>query len=643
MASDDIAMARALLGHIQQNIARQESHIAHQLARFWLEAKITDSALQYEAGHMLLGAGMAEEASACYALARIALDTNSEDATNSLANEAIALKRAGRIQEALHIASFAAFHFSNVRNFKLLVRLAAQHAAPEITAEIAARAVATFPDEVEFHLAEAKARAALFESTRARKAAQRAWRRGKHNLEVVEVFCQALLRDGLATRARVVLDSLTDAERAHPQIKLIWAATLLDLRCPQEARAILLSLASAFPHDIGLIQKLQDSATTIDQLEDVRNRYVAARAARPAQAKEYWLGEYEANMILHEPEAAIDALTKAGQHMSDTRGLAQLRCIPLLNMRDYKQGLPALEARFNEAIKQRDIPAIPWPRWDGESDVKGVTFFVYPEQGAGDSIQFVRFLYRLKADGAVIHVNAPKDLRRLLSAMPCIDEFIPDGPNAMPQGAPHATFMGLAFAYRVEYEDVRFAGAYLRAEPQWVVDWQAKIQQATEGHAPRRKRIGIAWGGNPRYQNDRKRSTELAMWESLLRHDCDFISLCVGKRLEDLHASPLADRIIDLSSELHDYADTAGLLMNLDLVISTDTSVAHLAGALGLPTWVLLIRTPDWRWGLEGETSNWYESLRLFRQTQEWGWSEVFARVDTELTAFLETGASNDG
>jgi len=177
------------------------------------------------------------------------------------------------------------------------------------------------------------------------------------------------------------------------------------------------------------------------------------------------------------------------------------------------------------------------------------------------------------------------------------------------------------------------ARGYLRPDPARAQRWKERLG------SDRRRKIGLIWAGNPRHRDDRYRSIALATLEPLLRRaDVAWFSLQIGERARDFAAAAAFAGVVDLAAELSDFSETAAALSQLDLLITVDTAAAHLAGALGRPTWLLLARQADWRWMRDREDSPWYASLRLFRQQNQGDWGPVIARVTSTLDR--EVGAS---
>ena len=294
---------------------------------------------------------------------------------------------------------------------------------------------------------------------------------------------------------------------------------------------------------------------------------------------------------------------------------------------NFEAGWPGHQARLN--LPSATYPKIPRPMWLGEHDINGKTILVATDEGLGDTIQFVRYVPMLAERGARILLVVQDELHGLLSGISGVLHCVPKSAvSGLPAFDFHCPISSLPLAFGTRLDTIPAATAYLPALPsERVKAWKDRL-------GPRAKlRVGLVWSGSPNHLNDHNRSVSLRMLSRLLDVDATFVSLQKNPRPDD--ASALWERgdIIDLTADLHDFTETAALVSCLDLVITVDTSVAHLAGALGRPTWILLPYTPDYRWLLNRTDSPWYPSVRLFRQTEAREYGSVLARVRDELQA----------
>ena len=295
---------------------------------------------------------------------------------------------------------------------------------------------------------------------------------------------------------------------------------------------------------------------------------------------------------------------------------------------NFTEGWPEHEWRW----KRRDIspPAFEQPRWDGSS-LQGQTILLFAEQGLGDTLQFVRYAPIVKQTGATVMVQCPGPLLRLLATCAGIDRLVTED-GEPPSFQVQSSLLSLPWVFGTTLATIPANIPYLSADPDLRTQWQQRLG-VIEGF-----KVGIAWQGNQQHALDQRRSVPLRTFAPLAGiSGVRLVSLQKGPGREQL--SELADRmeVLDLADELVDFADTAALMSNLDLVITVDTAVAHLAGAMGLPVWVVLPLFPDWRWLLDRDDSPWYPSMRLFRQTA-WGeWEGVFKRLTDALAKHVQT------
>jgi len=269
-------------------------------------------------------------------------------------------------------------------------------------------------------------------------------------------------------------------------------------------------------------------------------------------------------------------------------------------------------------------PNIPQPLWDG-SNLNGRTILLHAEQGLGDTIQFVRYASLLAARGARVLVTAPKSLVPLIATAPGVsstaDRLVELG--SFDVWCPMAS---LPLRFGTNLATIPSNIPYLRADPQRVSAWNERLQADGEG-----LKVGLCWGGNRANINDVNRSIALPMLAPLGQvPGIRYYSLQLGDAAAQARLTP-SPKLIDHTSFIHDFADTAALIMHLDVVISVDTSVAHLVGALGRPVWTLLPFAPDWRWLLDRPDSPWYPTMRFFRKRPEESWDRVVREVAEQL------------
>jgi len=270
---------------------------------------------------------------------------------------------------------------------------------------------------------------------------------------------------------------------------------------------------------------------------------------------------------------------------------------------------------------------LPQPLWKGEP-LEGARILLYAEQGQGDTLQFVRYVPLVVARGGKVILEVQRRLHRLLAGTAGASQVISQG-DPLPEVTWRCPLLSLPLAFATELSRIPAPIPYVHPDPGLASAWRQRLQRDAV-------RIGLAWGGNAAHTSDYLRSVPLAKLLPLLRLEgVTFYSLQMGPPTKQLKVLPPGTNLIDLAPEQKDFADTAAIVANLDLVISVDTAVAHLAAAMGKPVWILLAKLADWRWLLEREDSPWYPTVRLFRQSTPRIWQDPVDRIERELQQFV--------
>ncbi|MEG4628739.1 tetratricopeptide repeat protein [Microcoleus sp. AR_TQ3_B6] len=295
-------------------------------------------------------------------------------------------------------------------------------------------------------------------------------------------------------------------------------------------------------------------------------------------------------------------------------------------IKEFKTGHSCVIAGAGNTVSAREYG----PLWDG-SELQGKTILLHAEQGLGDSLQFIRYAELVKNKGGRVIVVCDRQLHRLFGTVEGIDLLIVKG-ELQPEFDVQVPMLSLPYALGTKLETIPANTPYLSPPA------GAEFTLLPD----RNLKVGIVWAGNPKHRKNKQRSCSLSQFLTLL--DVSGVSFySLQKELSEAERTLLDQRsIVDLSPHFGDFADTAAAIAQLDLVISVDTAVAHLAGALGKPVWILLAFSPDWRWLLEREDSPWYPSARLFRQHQRGDWEGVFARVAQALGAVAAASGPSD-
>jgi tetratricopeptide (TPR) repeat protein len=303
---------------------------------------------------------------------------------------------------------------------------------------------------------------------------------------------------------------------------------------------------------------------------------------------------------------------------------------------DFARGWEEYEWRWETDQLGGEKRNFAQPRWDGSEGIAGKTILIHAEQGFGDTIQFCRYVPLVAARAGRVIFEVLQPLRALMGTLCGGAQIICRG-ETLPDFDLHCPLLSLPLAFGTRLETIPSATPYLSAPATKIRAWRDRLGEHD------RPRVGLVWSGNPRkdqphaYRLDAQRSIGFDLLAPLFQvTGCAFYSLQKGDRaLAQLRDSNLRDRVIDWTEDLHDFSDTAALIENLDLVIAVDTSVAHVAGALGKPFWLLNRHTTCWRWLLDREDSPWYPTARLFRQDDTREWGNVIDRVAAALRAYV--------
>lgn len=292
--------------------------------------------------------------------------------------------------------------------------------------------------------------------------------------------------------------------------------------------------------------------------------------------------------------------------------------LSLLAGGDFGQGWRAHEARWHARQLHQVEGRFDAPKWLGEEDVAGKTLLLHAEQGLGDTLMMCRYAPLAAARGARVLLRVQKPLVALLrEGLRGVDAILgPDDP--LPAFDLHCPLMSLPLAFGTTLRDVPAEVPYLHPAPERIARWRDAL-------APDRPNIGLAWAGNPRFAADRKRSLALAQLLPFLPESARYWCLLKDVPERDQALLQESGRIGRFAQDL--FPDTAAQMVSLDLVVTTDTSIAHLAGALGRPTLLLLGSSPDFRWMARRDDSPWYPTLRLLRQARPGDWEPVLARA----------------
>jgi tetratricopeptide (TPR) repeat protein len=406
---------------------------------------------------------------------------------------------------------------------------------------------------------------------------------------------------------------------------------LLELGRRDEAVASLREALRLKPDFAQAYNNLGIAQWRLGLFEEAEASYRQALQLRPDFAESYNnLGNVLRDLgRLGEALAAFDQALRCKPDYADphwNRSLVQL----------LQGELAAGWAEYEWRWQIRDLSRKPLnqPPWDGSS-LHGRTILLYAEQGLGDTLQFIRYAPLIRQRGGRVVVECQKPLQRLLAGAPGIDRLLAQG-ETLPPFDVHAALLSLPRLFGTTLANIPADVPYLHAEAALVEQWRRELASVSGF------KVGIAWQGSSRYREDHLRSIPLARFAPLAGvAGVRLISLQKGEGIDQLGrvSFPVTDWG-DRLDEKAPFLDTAALMRNLDLVITSDTVVAHLAGALAVPVWVALPRVPDWRWLLERADSPWYPTVRLFRQDRRGDWETVFQHLAEALRKVAATSAS---
>jgi tetratricopeptide (TPR) repeat protein len=402
-------------------------------------------------------------------------------------------------------------------------------------------------------------------------------------------------------------------------------AALAALKRPEEALACFDRALALRPEHCDAHYNRAAALNALDRPEEALASCDAALALQPERLSLLNARGLSLHRLNRQREA-LESYAKALALAPDSDEARWNASLAHLTLGEFAPGFADFEARWKVPALGAGIRKLRRPLWLGAEPIEGRTLLLHAEQGLGDAIQFVRYAPLLAERGARILLRAAPELKPIFESLEGVQRVLSTG-QRLPRYDLHCPLMSLPLACGTTLESVPGGVPYLAAPPDRVAAWRRRLGDAM------RPRIGLAWSGNHAHPSDRQRSLRLERLRPLLqRSGLEIVSLQKEVRDEDREALA-ASGITHLGEELTDFADLAALISLLDLVVSVDTAVAHLAGALARPVWILLPFCPDWRWLLGREDSPWYPTARLFRQTRPGGWEDVIARLGGALGA----------
>jgi len=448
-------------------------------------------------------------------------------------------------------------------------------------------------------------------------------------LRIKSYFVDALINLGNLLQKKGQLDDAVINYQRAIELNPSYAGVYYNLGVVFQEKNQMDEAISAFQSAIRLNPKFEDAYHDLG--------YVFHMNRQPNEAKECYLKAVQLNKgmfdaynnlgrVYQEEGRLDDAITSYRKALEINPDFAEAHCnlaIALLLTGNFSHGWKEYEWRWK--LKDRSRYDLPQQVWDGK-DISGRTIFLYAEQGFGDAIQFIRFAPLVAERGARIIIECQKELKSLIRNVRGVDSVI-TREDPLPEADVHCPLLSLPLVFNTTPESIPAKIPYIAPDTTILQKWAERVKNDRA-----RLKVGLVWSGNPKYKADQFRSISLSSFLQLWEVEgLSFYSLQKGEAAVQVKELPEETKLVDHTDEMNDFSDTAGLIVNLDLIISVDTAVAHLAGALGKPVWTLLPYSPDWRWMLDREDSLWYPTMKLFRQPSPGDWGAVIDSVKKEL------------
>ena len=442
---------------------------------------------------------------------------------------------------------------------------------------------------------------------------------------LVEKLLNIALKFHRAGKLKKAENAYRDVLRSDPETSIAWINLGILNRAIDRYEPAVVCLRRGLSIDkqnANAWSSLGNALRALNRLEEAKRAQERGLSISP----EISLIHYNYALVLRDLgmlDSALHAFARAEALGYNKPELLWDRSLTYLTNNNFKQGFAEYESRWK--LESNPAQYIETPEWDGR-DITNETLLVYAEQGQGDSLQFIRFLPLLAQKAKKVIFEVQPSIASLLQGDPLYKDItIHARGKDTPPPVTDVKMALLSAPLCLGIEDDLFSitTPYLRAPHDGL-----RIRK-TKGNA---LRVGLTWTGKPSHKNDRNRSIDLSKLSPLLDiSGIEFVSFQLGASQKQIAKQGMAPVIRDLSTHLDDFSVTASLLQDVDLLICVDTSIAHLAGAMGVPTWLLLPFTPDWRWQSGRADTPWYPNMTLFRQTSPGDWTELFHRVREAL------------
>lgn len=442
--------------------------------------------------------------------------------------------------------------------------------------------------------------------------------------DIAMLLAQALHAAGDTPQAVAILDALLAREPAHAGALQSRGSLLIELGRAQAAlRDFDQLLAARGPNPDDLCNRAA-ALLRLNRATDALASVDAALAIAPAHAQALHT-RGQALLALLRVQEARDFSSEALRRLPDNADLEWNCAVAHLLLGEFEPGWRAHEARWRAAgFMPPPAAARLAPRWTGRESLRDATILLFAEQGLGDTIQFLRYVPLVAAQAREVLLQIPPEIAPLVNAPAANCRVVARG-EALAVPDFQCPLLSLPHAFGTRVSSVPADIPYLQGEPGRVEAWRRRLGRGAS------KSVGIAWSGNPRHANDFNRSIPLREFRAIAGAPVQFVALQPQVREADRPVLDAWPRLLDAGPDLADFGDTAALLTALDLLVTVDTGVAHLAGALGRPVWILLPCSPDWRWMLSRTDSPWYPTARLYRQSAPGAWGAVLEQVAGDL------------
>lgn len=440
----------------------------------------------------------------------------------------------------------------------------------------------------------------------------------------------ALLSLGRAQDALAAFDAALARAPANPDILNGRGLAFAALGRAADALSDFEKVLATAPIRVDVLYNRANALLDLDRHSEAIDAFDRVLARAPDHVKAL-VNRGRALQSLNRPAEAVASFEKALAAEKDDPDTHFNLALALLSLGDYARGFREYEWRWRRTGMSGAARKPSKPLWLGEYPLGGRTVLLQAEQGLGDTIQFARYAPLLARTGAKVLLEVQPELKALLANLNGVSACCARG-ETLPPFDVHCPLGSLSLAFKTEPANVPADLPYLTANPERIAYWRERLATL------RGKRVAVAWAGHVRHVNDRNRSIDLDRLAPLLAADgVSFVSIQRDLREGDAEKLMRHPALTHVGAELSDMGETAALLCAVDLTLSVDTSVVHLAGALGREAWVMLPFAADWRWGVSGQTSAWYPQLRLFRQSTLGDWEQVIARVRDALSELVRS------